>query len=132
MLATWMVIFSNSRCIDTSRVHLTDSCEQENLTRLVTSCRSSTMPSSGPHLAVPSVQYKGSHQRSTPRREPVLQEIPGKFISVHKLNSLLNEKFPSGNYDVDLDQNVYKIRAPRRICRDPFLKWKMVKNHATI
>ncbi|CAP68383.1 uncharacterized protein PODANS_7_3090 [Podospora anserina S mat+] len=41
--------------------------------------------------------------------------IPSRCISPEKLNSLLNEKFPSGNYNVDVSQNVYQIRAPRHL-----------------
>ncbi|KAK4221266.1 hypothetical protein QBC38DRAFT_492418 [Podospora fimiseda] len=43
------------------------------------------------------------------------QEIESRRISVHHLNSLLTTIFPSGSYEVDIDQNVYKIRAPRQI-----------------
>ncbi|KAK4160437.1 hypothetical protein QBC43DRAFT_325524 [Cladorrhinum sp. PSN259] len=69
------------------------------------------------YLAVP----KETHQRALVRKEKSphkVQEIQCRQISVNQLNYLLTSIFPSGCYDVDVDQNVYKIRAPRTISED--------------
>ncbi|KAK4109265.1 hypothetical protein N656DRAFT_801061 [Canariomyces notabilis] len=77
----------------------------------------------GQYLEVPPKQDGIGRQRSLVVAKPHLQEIPSRCIGANQLNSLLMEVFPEGGYDVDIDQNVYKIRAPREI--SPFRsKWK--------
>ncbi|KAK0724956.1 hypothetical protein B0H67DRAFT_641434 [Lasiosphaeris hirsuta] len=63
-------------------------------------------------LHVPSPARRPRRQIARPAP---CQEIPSRRISFHKLNSLLHDIFPAGDYVVDIDQNVYKIQAPKAI-----------------
>ncbi|KAK3986451.1 hypothetical protein QBC44DRAFT_402566 [Cladorrhinum sp. PSN332] len=53
--------------------------------------------------------------KPTQREKVQEQQIQCRQIGVNQLNVLLTSIFPSGCYDVDVTQNVYKIRAPRTI-----------------
>ncbi|KAK3346507.1 hypothetical protein B0T25DRAFT_552176 [Lasiosphaeria hispida] len=67
------------------------------------------------HLQLPIYGRNPPRRNAGPKPKPAYQEIPSRVISIHQLNSLLLDIFPAGEYDVDIDQNVYKIRAPRAI-----------------
>ncbi|KAK0737148.1 hypothetical protein B0T21DRAFT_287582 [Apiosordaria backusii] len=83
-------------------------------------------------LAVPPQRTGGPGRRTSlfalPESSGKMSTIPSRCISPEKLNDLLHEKFPSGNFNVDVSQNVYQIRAPRflsKVCNmiPPFITW---------
>ncbi|KAK4464067.1 hypothetical protein QBC42DRAFT_284822 [Cladorrhinum samala] len=69
------------------------------------------------YLQIPSANRFRSHTGppvfAAPK--PALSYIPSRRISVDDLNELLIDLFPGGEYNVDLNQNTYKIQAPRQI-----------------
>ncbi|EAQ87591.1 predicted protein [Chaetomium globosum CBS 148.51] len=55
-----------------------------------------------------------------------VHEIPSECIRAGQLNMLLRSLFPAGGYNVDVDQDVYKIRTPGPIPQlkiPNFRKW---------
>ncbi|SPQ22667.1 1e1cc225-9d63-4663-b918-180c7e30f03f [Thermothielavioides terrestris] len=50
--------------------------------------------------------------------------MPNWFIRPGQLHCLLTTIFPNGEYDVDIDQDVYKIRAPRAISLRDIIRFK--------
>ncbi|AEO69057.1 uncharacterized protein THITE_155710 [Thermothielavioides terrestris NRRL 8126] len=63
-------------------------------------------------------------RKTKPRQHTGLQEIPSWFIRPGQLHCLLTTIFPNGEYDVDIDQDVYKIRAPRAISLRDIIRFK--------
>ncbi|KAK4185071.1 hypothetical protein QBC35DRAFT_415702 [Podospora australis] len=52
----------------------------------------------------------------------VESEIPSRWISVNDLYSMLSSRFPGGAYEVEISQNIYKIRAPSTIGVDDVIR----------
>ena len=75
-------------------------------------------PMSCQYLQVPSEYRHPLSLLQVPRRYSMkTQEIPSRCMSPHQLNNLLTSIFPCGGYLVDVEHDVYKIRAPRVISK---------------
>ncbi|KAK4235366.1 hypothetical protein C8A03DRAFT_36772 [Achaetomium macrosporum] len=62
----------------------------------------------------------------TLQERATLHEIPCSHIGASELNSLLTSLFPGGGYNVDVEQDVYRIRAPRPISQGEVNKFRIM------
>ncbi|KAK4173223.1 hypothetical protein QBC36DRAFT_336259 [Triangularia setosa] len=75
-------------------------------------------------LVVPSARDGRRQRRQSVAivHETKLSTIPSRCISPERLNEFLIRKFPCGNYQVDITQNVYQISAPSSLCESELLR----------
>jgi len=45
----------------------------------------------------------------------VVEKIPGTFVSESRMMALLGRKFGTGRFEVELEDDVYYLRIPRRL-----------------
>ncbi|KAK4201885.1 hypothetical protein QBC40DRAFT_47848 [Triangularia verruculosa] len=89
------------------------SCSSPSLIRTKLDLLLNMSDQRGMFLTIPSSRDGNRQHKSSPVvHGTMISTIPSRCISPERLNDLLTKKFPCGNYDVDVTQNVYQIRAP--------------------